>query len=162
MRSSQVCAKIFAETLMVRPFGPPLYAPRFAGRAAVGGECPSSLRRATCYSARATGLRRPFVMKAARRIVVYGVRVCRQQSHLSGRAAAWVERSDRLSARSRMAALCMCSHSAIIRATVAAAIFTVSSIKTSSSRKWGQARPFAIWPPNCFGTNSLIEQRMIR
>ena len=55
--------------------------------------------RATCYSARAIALMRLSVIEGARRVVVNGgTRVCRQRSHLSGRAAAWVKRNDRLRA----------------------------------------------------------------
>ena len=73
-----------------------LYMPKCEGHATVGGEYPG---KGTSYSGRAVELRRPSVIEAGRRDVVsVGTRVCRQRSHLSGRAAAWVEHYDRLRA----------------------------------------------------------------
>lgn len=98
----------------------------------MGGIWPGRMGRATCYSARATALR-PSVVAAN---VVSGFRVCRQQSHLSGRAAAWVGRNDSLRAVC-VAALCMCSHPAIISSSGCGRQLQLSSVKTSSSRASG-------------------------
>ena len=76
--------------------GRSLYTPKYEGHATVGGEYPG---RGMSYSGRAVVLRRPSVVEAGRRDVVsVGTRVCRQRSHLSGRATAWVEHYDRLGA----------------------------------------------------------------
>lgn len=99
----------------------------------MGGERPGSRRRAMCDSAaRATALMRPPVGEGARRVEENGgTRVCRQQSHLSGRAAAWVG-AVAGSAQSWVAALCMCSHPAMNSTTVAAADFHVKLGQASS------------------------------
>lgn len=76
--------------------GRSLYMPKYEERATVGGEYPG---RGMSYSGRAVALRRPSVIEVGRRDVVsVGTRVCRQRSHLSGRATAWVEHYDRLRA----------------------------------------------------------------
>lgn len=100
----------------------------------MGGDWPGKIGRATCYSARATALRRPSVVAAR---VVSGLRVCRQQSHLSAHAAAWVECNGSLRAV-WVAALCMRSHSATKSSGGCCRQLQLSSVKTSSSRaKWG-------------------------